>query len=501
MSAPSMTRRDFLATLAGGAAAAAWPRRVAAAAPAARLPNFIIILADDLGAKELGCYGQREYKTPNLDRLAAEGMRFETCYAEPLCSPTRVALMTGQYGFRTGYFNLMGRPYVPKPDSPEYDVGAKVIFSDLLKTRGYATALSGKWQLPGKVPTLIHDCGFDEYRMWAYAHNLPPGVTHTGAFEDAGKKKPARYWNPCIMENGKYIPTTANDYGPDLFNGFVIDFLRRHKQEPFCVYYTSPLTHAPYDPTPDPNNPGNKWPKGFKSNLEYLDVLMGRLVKAVDDLGLGEQTVILFVGDNGTGSQGKGQVSELGARVPLIVRWPGTVAAGTVSRELADVSDVFPTVAELAGARIPDGLVIDGVSLAPTLRGGKEEHRPWIFSFLGQGRVLRDKRWLLESPGPGKERFFDCGDRRDGTGYRNVTGSTDPEVVAARKRFDEILKNLPGPDGHPGLTLPGPDEQGAKANQKAGKGGKKAAGDGGADGQGRRRRTQGGAAAAEPAPE
>ena len=145
--------------------------------------NFIVILADDLGAKELGCYGNSEHKTPNLDRLAREGMRFETCYAEPICSPTRVTLMTGQYGFRTGYFNLMGRPYTPLPGTPDYDVAEKFTFADLLKPRGYATALSGKWQLPGVIPDLIHDCGFDTYRMWAYTHNLPKGVTHTGEFE------------------------------------------------------------------------------------------------------------------------------------------------------------------------------------------------------------------------------------------------------------------------------------------------------------------------------
>jgi arylsulfatase A len=477
-----MNRRGFLAAVAAGAAAAAWPRGVVAAAPAAapagRLPNFIVVLADDLGAKELGCYGQRQYKTPNLDRLAAEGMRFETCYAEPLCSPTRVTLMTGQYGFRTGYFNLIGRGYTPLAGSPEYDVGSKLIFSDLLKTRGYATALSGKWQLTGKVPTLVCDCGFDEYRMWAYTPNLPAGVTHTGAFEDQAGSKTSRYWNPCIMENGKYVPTRPDDYGPDLFNEFVIDFIRRHKDKPFCVYYTSPLTHAPYDPTPDPDQPGKKRAGGFKTNLEYLDYLMGRLVKAVDDMGLGENTLILFVGDNGTGASGKGQVSELGCRVPLIVRWPGTVPAGVVSRELADVSDVFPTLAELAGAAVPAGHVIDGVSLAATIRGGKGEHRPWIFGFLGEGRILRDKRWLLELEGGGKERFFDCGDSRDGTRHKAVTGSQDPQVVAARKRFDEILKNLPGPEGHPGLSLPSGDPKGGKAGagRKKGTDGKKAAG-------------------------
>lgn len=434
---------------------------------AERQYNFVVLLADDLGAGELGCYGNRQHRTPNLDRLAAEGMRFETCYATPLCSPTRVALMTGQYGFRTGYFNLFGRPFTPRADSPEYEVGAKLTFADVLKSKGYATALSGKWQLPGVHPTLIHDCGFDEYRMWAYLENLPAGVTHEGGYEDARRTKPARYWHPCIVENGKYLPTKPEDYGPDLFTDFVIDFAQRHKSGPFCVYFTMPLTHPPHDPTPDPEHPGQKWPGGLKSNVEYLDHLTGRLVRAIDEMGLKENTIVIFLGDNGTAGGGKGQVTELGARVPLILRCPGTVKAGAVSRELTDITDVLPTLADFAGARIPQGHKLDGVSLAPVLRGGAAEHRPWIFSFLAKGRILRDKRWLLEDAGNGEVKFFDCGESRDGTGYNDVSSSTTAEVVAARKRFETLLKDLPGPENHPGLKLPASGDSEKKAEKKA----------------------------------
>src|SRR5687767_9969531 len=154
-------------------------------APATRPYNVVVILADDLGAKELPCYGNTQHKTPNLDRLASEGTRFNTCWATPLCTPTRVLLMTGQYGFHTGYFHMFGNPWSPHPDSPEYAIGDKVTFADVLKAHGYATAMAGKWQLSGEHPTLIHDCGFDTYRMWAYEHNLPPGVKNAGRFEGA----------------------------------------------------------------------------------------------------------------------------------------------------------------------------------------------------------------------------------------------------------------------------------------------------------------------------
>jgi arylsulfatase A len=411
------------------------------AADANRPPNFLVILADDLGAKELGCYGNTNHKTPNLDALAAGGVRFKTCYAAPLCSPSRVELMTGRYGFRTGWNGLIDRPYAPPKDSPEYDVGsAQFTFADLLKTRGYATALAGKWQLSGKLPSLVTDCGFDEYRMWAYTHNLPEGITHTGAFQKGGKTT-SRYWHPSIITNGQYTPTQPTDYGPDLFQEFLIDFMSRNKDKPFLAYYPTPLTHGPHDPTPDPAKPGAKTPQGLKSNLEYLDHQIGQLIAALDRLKLRENTLVIFTGDNGTAGDGKGKSTELGSRVPMIVNCPGVVQAGVASDELVDLSDVFATLAELSGTSPPAGHVIDGKSFAPALRGENGKGREWIFSAIRSERVLRDKRWLLEGDG----KFFDCGDNRDGVGYRDVTDSKDPEVVAARGRFEEILKNLPAP--------------------------------------------------------
>lgn len=434
-----------------------------------RPPNFVIVLADDIGAKELACYGNTAQATPRLDRLAREGLRFETCWATPLCTPTRVMLMTGQYAFHTGYFQMFGSAYSPSDTSPEREIGDKLTFADVLKAQGYATGMAGKWQLSGAIPNLVHDCGFDTYRMWAYEHNLPPGVKHTGRYEGADGGRTARYWHPCIVENGKYVPTQPSDYGPDLFNAFAIDFIRANKDKPFCFYYTMPLTHGPHEETPDVANPGQRLPKGYKSNVEYLDYLMGQLVDAIDAAGLRENTVFIFVGDNGTAGSGKGTVTELGVRVPLIVRWPGHVAAGDVSRELVSVSDIFPTVMELGGGKLPEKHVLDGKSLVATLEGGKAKHRDWVFSYLGPARIIRDSRWLLESRGLGQaDRLFDCGDSRSGTGYKDVSDSTEPDVLAARERLTTILKDLPGPEGHPGLRLPtGDGKAKAKGKRKA----------------------------------
>lgn len=417
-------------------------------------PNIILILADDLGAKELSCYGSTRHETPNLDRMAAEGVRFETFYANPLCTPTRVALMTGQYGFHNGFLGMQNPAFKPDPASPQSKISEHFTHADLLKSKGYATALVGKWQLSGELPTLIRDAGFDEYRMWAYDHNLPPGIKHPAHEGKGDRGNASRYWHPSIVENGNYKPTSPGDFGPDLFNEFAIDFARRHRDRPFFIYYTSVLTHSPRVETPDPEKPGARWPAGLKSNLEYLDVLMGRLFAALKTDGLDERTLVIFIGDNGTGGEGKGTATELGARVPCIVRGPG-VKPGVVSRAVADITDIMPTLAEFSKAELPAGAIIDGRSLGPVLRGEKQKHRDWIYSHLDDGRVLRDERWLLEISRAGKgERFFDCGESRDGTGYRDVTASTDPDVRSARERFASILASLPQPTPRAGVDQP-----------------------------------------------
>jgi arylsulfatase A len=375
--------------------------------------------------------------------------------------------MTGQYGYHTGYFQMFGANYSPAPSSPEYEIGKKVTFADVLKSHGYATGMAGKWQLSGKIPDLVRDCGFDTYRMWAYANNLPPGVKHTGRYEGNSGGRTARYWHPCIVENGKYVETKPNDYGPDLFNAFAIDFIRQHKDRPFCFYYTMPLTHGPHEETPDPAQPGKRRPAGYLSNVEYLDYLMGQLVDAIDEAGLAENTIFIFVGDNGTGGQGKGTLTELGVRVPLIVRCPGTVKAGEATRELTSACDIFPTLVELAGAKLPAGHQLDGVSLAGTLRGDSAKHREWLFSYLGPGRILRDDCYVLIDPGLGQpKQLLDGGDSRTGVGYRDVTDSQDADAKAAREKLVAQLNGLPGPEGHAGLKLPAGGEEG-KAKAKA----------------------------------
>lgn len=429
-----MKRREFLSLTAA----------VATSAQAKRPPNILFIMSDDLGASEVGCYGNREVKTPHIDRFATEGVRFETCYATPLCSPTRVLLMTGRYGFRTGFTNFIGRVTTRKMRFQEDEL----TFADMLKAHGYATGLAGKWQL-GLIslhPTMIHDSGFDEYYTWSWTKGgQPKGSPAEG-------RERQRYWYPTIIENGKYVPTTPEQYGEDMYSDWIINFMQRHKDRPFLAYYPMCLIHEPWDPTPDLKTPGAKTDGGMYNNIEYMDHVVGKVLAAVDRLGLAGNTYVFFCGDNGTGKAGKGAVAEVGVRVPMVVRGPG-VRKGVVSRDLIDFSDVLPTMAELTGAKVPGGetVVHDGVSFAPELQGRKGKKRDWIFSYLGYERMLRDKRWLLEGDG----KFFDCGESRDGSNYKDVTADPSPEVAAARKRFAGILAKLPAPPQEPpGLKNP-----------------------------------------------
>ena len=449
-SARQMTRRDLLGMMGIGAAAAGLPRRCRAGeakSPAAGRPNIILLMADDCSARELGCYGHPTHKTPNLDGLARTGVMFRTCWCTPICSPTRAEIMTGRYGFRTRWYHNNMKPAANEPNG---DLSrSNLIFAQLLKKAGYATAIAGKWQLRGSYAAY----GFDEHCMWHRVKGKFDGPVEGPEASLPGRA--ARYWHPAIQKNNQHLPTTAKDYGPDIFTEFVNDFARRHKDRPFCIYYPMCLTHKSWDfelkkgtyvPAPQLDARGRKTGRRtrdtLQSNVEYADHLVGRIIRNLADLGLRGSTVFLFTCDNGTVGYGKSNVwQERGPRVPMIVNAPGIVKALGPVDALIDFSDILPTLCDLAGARLPEGYVLDGKSFAPVLRGERTTTREWIFSYLADKRILRDKRWLLDGHG----RLYDCGARRDEKGYRDVTDSNDPEVLAARKRFEKILAALPAP--------------------------------------------------------
>ncbi len=427
-----------------------------AAADSPRPPNIIFILADDLGIPALGCYGGA-HKTPHLDALAASGTRFENCFAAPLCAPSRALLMTGRYAFRTGVIdNGHGAAATPDKD------GCVAL---LLKQAGYATAVAGKWRQLSYFTSKADGAkwGFDEFLIWGAGQpdddgDAKPKKQQKSA-DGAGKKKADRYWDPDYNLNGKMLADTDGKYGPDVLNEFVIDFVRRHKAEPFFVYYPTPLIHGPILPTPDSKAKNDGKLKGKKNadnvgqgsvysdNIEYLDKLIGKLVAELDALKLRDNTLIVFTGDNGSVPVGtingkkieghKHTMLEGGSRVPLIANWPGVTPSGVVLKDLVDFSDFLPTFAEIAGAKVPSTRPIDGRSFAPQLLGKNGQPREWAYVQLGDKRYVRSDRWKLTGNGE----LFDMKEAP----FREITvpaDSNSSEAKAARTQLQAVLDNL-----------------------------------------------------------
>ena len=340
---------------------------------AADRPNIILIMTDDMGVECIGAHGGTSYKTPHLDKLAKEGMRFDRCYAQPLCTPTRVQLMTGLYNVR----NYVRFGHID-PDA--------ITFAHLFKKAGYATGIAGKWQL-GHDKELPRKLGFDESCLWQ----------HT--------RRPPRYANPGLEYDGVEKNFNNGEYGPDLVNDFARDFITRHKDKPFLLYYPMILTHDPYQPTPDspdwdPKAIGEKVNQKvthFGDMVTYADKLVGKLISELTKHGLREKTLVIFIGDNGTGkgvtsmmgdravSGGKGTPVDRGMHVPMIVSWPGVLKPGSVCDDLIDTTDFLPTICAAAGVAIPDTLKPDGRSFLPQLKGQKGHPREWIYCWYSRG--------------------------------------------------------------------------------------------------------------------
>jgi arylsulfatase A-like enzyme len=340
-------------------------------------PNIILIMADDLGMETLGTYGGESYHTPNLDQLAATGMKFMNCYSTPLCTPSRVQIMTGKYNHRNYLaFGLLD--------------AAERTFGHALQDAGYQTAIAGKWQLfgnerqqelaGGRTGNLPQSAGFHSYRLWQI------------------KDRGWRYKSPTLETSSQGLVTYEQEYGPDKLVEFIEDFMEQNQHEPFFVYYPMVLVHDPFLPTPDTPGFDHYEPETrvndttyFGDMMTYMDKVVGRIVKKVDDLGIRDNTVIIFTGDNGTdrdvisswkGQQIQGQKGytvEAGTHVPLIVNWPGTVDAGQVNENLVDFTDFYPTLLDLAGVQPQGSKLLDGQSFYPQLLGDHSKTRDWVF--------------------------------------------------------------------------------------------------------------------------
>lgn len=409
-------------------------------APAAR-PNIIFILGDDVGMGDVGFSGSDVYKTPHLDALAAGGMRFTRAYAVPLCGPSRACILTGRYPFRTGATNQDAVGQIKPTDV--------ILMPEVLKKAGYATSLVGKWSQFSLTPT---EFGFDD------------GLN----FKASGV-----YWNTQkkgkdYVVNGKTVPLHDKEYLPDVMHDHIVNFITRHHDEPFYIYYSMSHIHNEILPTPD-SAPDSK--TLYADNIAYMDKLVGRLVAELERQKLREKTIIVYFGDNGTTNQqaststvggsrlsgAKGSMLEGGSRVPMMVNWPGTTPAGKVSNDLIDSTDFFATFAEAAGAKLPENVIYDGRSFLPQLRGEKGNPRKTVFVQLARKWYVIEHGWKLTQDAE----LFDM----SGAPWAEKlvpADTTDGAAISARARLSAVLASL-NPAG--GIIDQG-DGTGRHANKK-----------------------------------
>jgi arylsulfatase A-like enzyme len=424
----------------------------ARAADPTRPPNIVVLLADDLGWGDLGCYGQKKIKTPNLDKLAAEGIRFTQCYAgSTVCAPSRCTLMTGLH---TGHCYIRGNANVPlRPRD--------VTVAELLQKAGYKTGLVGKWGLGNEGSTGVpNKQGFDTffgYLNQTHAHNYYP------AFVWRNEEKAQL---PNVQSQTKGVAEKRVAYTPDLFLTEGLKFIEANKGRPFFLFYATTMPHANNERTKATGN-GNEvpsdapytnepWPQPEKNKaamITRMDADMGKLLAKLTALGLDENTLVIFASDNGPHKEGgntidffdsngpfrgyKRSLTDGGIRVPGIIRWKGVTKPGTVSEQVWAFWDFLPTACDLAGIKTPAGL--DGLSLAPTITGkGQQKTHDflyWEFHERGFKQAARHRDWKGIRRAPGHAlALYDL--KTDINESKNVAAG-HPDVVRA---IDQYLK-------------------------------------------------------------
>lgn len=420
------------------------PGALAAGPAAPQKPNIVFILADDLGYGDLSCYGQRVIQTPTLDRMAAEGLRFTSCYAgSTVCAPSRCCLMTGLH---SGHARIRGNALVPLEPGD-------LTVAELLQHAGYHTAIIGKWGLgePGTAGIPIRK-GFHDwfgYLNQKHAHNYYPDYLWRNL-----EKVPL----PNVVSAG--VATKRVVYSQDLFTQEALRFLDQHKAAPFFLYLAYTAPHANNEAgrhgmeVPDYGIYANRpWPepeKGRAAMISRLDSDVERVLARIRQLGLDEKTIVFFASDNGPHREGgsdpeffhssgplrglKRSLHEGGIRVPMVVRWPGKVAPGTTSNLPWAFWDFLPTAAELAGCQPPQRL--DGISVVPAILGhqGQPQHQwlYWEFHEGGSSQAVRTGPWKAIRPWGGHLQLYNL---QTDLGESSDVSQRNPDLVAAIEAY------------------------------------------------------------------
>jgi len=425
------------------------------AAPAK--PNIVFILADDLGFAEISANGSDRYQTPHIDSLAKTGIRFSRFYTAPLCGPSRALILTGRYAFRTGAVTQDACASIVRTGEK-----AEVMIPTVLKKAGYTTAMIGKWGqlLPAGDAA---EWGFDHmmsFKASGVYWNKAAAATWVKQYGLDGDKfgEGGVRANPGPYNiNAKKLTMADHEYMPDLMHKDAMAFIKENKDRPFFLYYSLAQVHSQILPTPDsaPPAPGldaaARYLQVYRDNITYMDKLVGKLLAELERLKLRNNTVVLFMGDNGTAKANadhatiggrrligqKGGMEEGGGLVPLFISWRGVTPAGRLNENVADASDLLPTFAEIAGAPLPQNRVIDGKSLLPQIKGETKSPRTWAFTQIGESYHVREAGWKLNQSG----QLFDM----KNAPFEEIpvpADSNDAAAVAARARLTAALAEL-----------------------------------------------------------
>jgi len=417
-------------------------------------PNILFIYVDDLGYEGLGCYGGLDFSTPHLDQMAAEGVRFSRAYASGVCTPSRVSMHTGLYSTRHQHTGVLP---VHKGTKEIVDFGKMTTYAQVLRERGYRTAVTGKWQLATLEKHRDHprDAGFDSWCLWQIWITDPK----------TGKgKKTTRYWKPTFNMDGAVREDISERFGPDVLADYVIEKMTEATaaNKPFLIVHNEMLPHYPMVQTPDDLAISPQRPADLVNMVSYMDKLVRRLLDAVEELGIRDNTYVLFMADNGTEERffknprkgqpgekahtrhttagkvnyGKHTVSDGGTHVPMIWWGSEAIAKGAVCNDLVDIVDIFPTFCELGGAPLPGQLMLDGHSIVPQIHGLPGRSHVYTLGAAGSREAIFDGRWRLKKTGA----LIDA---------RNLpeelpANEEDPEASAARTRLQVIMKSLRG---------------------------------------------------------
>ena len=362
---------------------------------AERTPNIVLSMADDMGYGDLGCYGHPSIRTPNLDRMSAEGLRFTDFYAGAnLCTPSRAALLTGRHPVRSG---MAGGPkrHVLYPNATNGLPASEITIAEMLKSAGYATACIGKWHLGDKPEFLPNRHGFDYFFGLPYSNDMNPRSARVRREESGSLNPDYKKFDVPLMRNQETLERPVDQTTlTRRYTQEAVRFITEHQSKPFFIYLPHTFPHVPLFASAEFRG---KSVRGlYGDTVEELDWSVGEILAALRRLNLAEKTLVIFTSDNGpwlnqkvnSGSagllrDGKAGTWEGGHRVPAIAWWPGTIKGGRVSSGIVSALDLFPTCAQLAGASLPADRALDGVDQTPLLRGTGDSKREVVHYYYG----------------------------------------------------------------------------------------------------------------------